>query len=46
MREGQRGDWLVILLGLVACAVMIYLIDWRVLYETFTRTIEYQIYGR
>jgi hypothetical protein len=42
----QRGDMLIITLCLIACAALIWIIDWRGMYEFMLRSLEYEIYGR
>jgi hypothetical protein len=41
----QRGDMLIIALCLIACAALIYAIDWAAMYETLLLSINAQVYG-
>ena len=42
----QRGDMLIIALCLIACAALIYVIDWAAMYETLLMLTRHHIYGR
>jgi hypothetical protein len=42
----QRGDMLVIAMGLIACVALLYAIDWARLYDNLLWSVHAQIYGR